>query len=193
MEAYDTKTGHKVKEITYKPPRADDEDDPGYYDDSTVFNNITSSNAMGYIAACISCVEYVNGNYGQVYRLVCFDMATSDVLALGYCRYYLKMSASKDGKRLICLSQPMQEESKAIDIWDMSEVKEGKVTLLAKFLPETDVRFNYLTSDGNAVAVGIAGMDGLVFLRMCGGEKQKKRPENCIETKVVCEAVTEKN
>ena len=86
----------------------------------------------------------------------------------------------------------MQEEAKAIEIWDMSRVKEGKISLSAKFLPETDVRFNHLTLDGNAVVVGIAGMDGLVFLRMCGGEKQKKRPENCIETKVVFKAGTEK-
>ena len=95
MEAYDTKTGQKIKSITYQPPRKDDASDAGYYDDSTAFYNITSSDAMGYIAACISCIEYVDGNYGQVYRLVCFDVATSDVLAVGYCRYYQKMFASK--------------------------------------------------------------------------------------------------
>ena len=79
----------------------------------------------------------------------------------------------------------MGEESKALDLWDMSQVRKGKLTLLGKFLPETDVRFSHLTPDGNAVVVGIAGISEVIFLRVCGDEWKKEREEDCQESKIV--------
>lgn len=70
----------------------------------------------------------------------------------------------------------------------MSEVKQGKFTLIGKFLPETDIRFSYLTPDGNSICIGIAGVAEVIFLRVCGEESKKERQEDCKETKIVIDA-----
>ena len=92
---------------------------------------------------------------------------------------------------MICASQPQTGGSKSIDIWDVSKVKQGSIQLVGRFLPDTDVRFYYLTTDGKAACVGVAGTEELIFLRVCGEEKQKKRTENCVETKVAFVAVAD--
>ena len=86
---------------------------------------------------------------------------------------------------MVGLSQPIGEESKSLELWDMSAVREDKVTLLGRFLPETDVRFSYLTPNGDSVCIGIAGVAEVVFLRVCGHDRKKEREEECIETKVI--------
>lgn len=86
---------------------------------------------------------------------------------------------------MIGLSQPLGEESKAIELWDMAEVKKGKTTLIGRFLPETDIRFSHLTPNGDSVCIGIAGTAEVVFLKVCGDELKKEREEDCIETKVI--------
>ena len=67
----------------------------------------------------------------------------------------------------------------------MSAVREGKIKLLGRFLPETDFRFFYLTPKGDAICIGIAGVAEVVFLRVCGDNLKKEREEECIETTVV--------
>ena len=79
----------------------------------------------------------------------------------------------------------MGEESKSIDLWDMSEVRKGKLMLLGRFLPETDVRFSYLTPRGDSVCIGIAGVAEVIFLRVCGHEWKRERDEECAETKII--------
>ena len=72
-----------------------------------------------------------------------------------------------------------------MDVYDMSHVKDGRLTLLGKFHPETDLRFYQLTLDGRCVCAGIAGTEELVFLRLCGEEQNKKRKKNCQDVKIV--------
>ena len=85
---------------------------------------------------------------------------------------------------MLCISQVVREESKALDLWDMSKVNDGKLSLLGRFLPDSDTRFNYLTPDGSSICCGLSGVDELVFLQLCGEGERKKRKENCIKSKI---------
>ena len=86
---------------------------------------------------------------------------------------------------MACLSQPLGEEAKSVELWDMSSVREGKLVLLGRFLPETDVRFAHITPRGNSVCIGIAGVAEVIFLRVCGHDRKRERDEEYIETKVI--------
>ena len=57
--------------------------------------------------------------------------------------------------------------------------------LLGRFIPDTDVRFSYITPNGNSACVGISDVPELVFLRLCGTDLKEEREEKCIETKIV--------
>ena len=85
---------------------------------------------------------------------------------------------------MVCLSQPLGEEAKSVELWDMSAVREGKLVLLGRFLPETDVRFAHITPRGESVCIGIAGVAEVIFLRVCGHDTKRERDEECIEAKV---------
>ena len=86
---------------------------------------------------------------------------------------------------MLGLSQPLGEESKSIEFWDMSDVRKGNIVLLGRFIPETDVRFSYITPNGDSACVGISGVSELVLLRLCGTDLKKEREEKCIETTIV--------
>ena len=64
-------------------------------------------------------------------------------------------------------------------------MRKGKLMLLGRFLPETDIRFSYLTPFGDSVCIGIAGVAEVIFLRVCGHDRNRERDEECIETKVI--------
>ena len=90
---------------------------------------------------------------------------------------------------MLCISSPMTEQLKALEIWDMSKVKEGQMTMLARFVPDSFLRFNYLTADGRMVCCGFTGAAGVVFLSLCGHESNLKKDKECVDVTIDLSAV----
>ena len=82
---------------------------------------------------------------------------------------------------MLCSSMPMQEQLKALEVWDMSSVREGRMTMLARFIPESFLRFSYLTKDGGMICCGFTGAEGVVFLSLCGKDSDLKKDHKCVE------------
>lgn len=85
---------------------------------------------------------------------------------------------------MLGISSPLTDQSMTLELWDMSKVKEGKLTILGRFIPESSLRFSYLTGDGRSVCCGFTGLDGIVFLRVCGDDEEFKTDKECIEVSV---------
>ena len=85
---------------------------------------------------------------------------------------------------MLCVSTPMTEQLMTLELWDMSKVKDGVMVLLARFIPESFLRFNYLTGDGQLICCGFTGAEGVVFLRLCGDDYELKKDKKCIDVKV---------
>eukprot|EP00112_Aurelia_sp_Birch-Aquarium-sp1_P013772 Seg2938.2 transcript_id=Seg2938.2/GoldUCD/mRNA.D3Y31 product="hypothetical protein" protein_id=Seg2938.2/GoldUCD/D3Y31 len=179
IHVFDTKTGKEIKTINYRPAELQDGQRA-----NTVFYCINSSSKAGYLVAYVICNEPVGKEVETKCRLVVFDLVTQDVLTWHGCEVYQSIQISQDGSRMLCISQVVREESKALDLWDMSKVKDGKLSLLGRFLPDSDTRFNYLTFDGSSVCCGLSGVDELVFLQVCGEGERKKRKEQCVKSKI---------
>lgn len=90
---------------------------------------------------------------------------------------------------MLCISTPMGEVLKALELWDMSKVKEGKMALLARFVPESFLRFSYLTVDGRFVCCGFTGTEGIVFLSLCGDDPHFKKDKECVEKTIDLTAI----
>jgi len=169
----DTSVGETIQKIYYKAEGENGED----VEKMSVFYCINSSNVMGYLVAYLAC--YVDEV--QVNRLVVYDLETNDILTWHESVMYDKMEISKDGCRMLCSSMPMQEQLKALEVWDMSRVKEGSMTMLARFIPESFLRFSYLTKDGGMICCGFTGAEGVVFLSLCGKDSNLKKDHKCVE------------
>ena len=90
---------------------------------------------------------------------------------------------------MLCTSSAMGEQLKALEVWDMSKVKEGKMTLLARFVPESFLRFSYLTVDGRFVCCGFTGTEGIVLLSLCGDDPDFKKDKECVNMTIDLTAI----
>lgn len=134
---------------------------------------------------------------GTIYRdeehvlrsaLAVFDLRSDGLGKLAETETYgnaFGFDISADGSRVMVDVRPGGGFVKCIDVFDLSCVRgsavaeenkddasndeEGKgvLQLVASLKPETDARFNYLTPDGSAVCVGLAGIDGISFFEKC--------------------------
>ena len=85
---------------------------------------------------------------------------------------------------MLCRGQALNDQPIVLDLWDMSKVRDHKLTLIGKFLPDSNLRFSHLTLDGKSVCCGFSGVDGLVFLRLCGEIQSFERRVDSCEVRV---------
>eukprot|EP00794_Sanderia_malayensis_P011740 gene11740-12960_t len=180
ITAFKTRTGKELRRIKFQSGRIE-----GGNDLADKVRFLCMELHKDYIVALLSCYEKIGTHYDFQFRVVCFDRNTGVTVAScqgGLCH---KITVSQNGNRVMGMTHPTGEGAKALELWDLSGLKENRMQFLGKFLPETDLRFIHMTTDERCVVTGIAGTEELVFLRMCGDEPRLERPENWTEKTIV--------